>query len=110
MIIPTDILILTDTLSSGAASNFIKTLHNNGGAIIASYGGNPKLNKDAIKYDKITYEEIISKSLKVIDSSAAGICKDNKPKLHNTFIIVLGDRPLFIPTRQRTNISKHAHG
>ena len=46
---PTDILILTDTLSSGAASNFIKTLHNNGGAIIASYGGNPKLNKDDIK-------------------------------------------------------------
>ena len=45
----TDILILTDTVSYGAASNFIKTVQNNGGAIIASYGRNPNINETDIK-------------------------------------------------------------
>ena len=45
----TDILILTDTVAYGPASNFIKTIQNNGGAIIASYSGNPKLKKEEIK-------------------------------------------------------------
>lgn len=39
----TDILILTDTVSYGASSNFLKTLQNYGGAITASYAGNPRL-------------------------------------------------------------------
>ena len=45
----TDILILTDTVAYGAASNFMKTVQINGGAIVASYAGNPKINKDTIK-------------------------------------------------------------
>ena len=35
----TDIVILTDTVNYGPASTFIKTIQNNGGAIIASYAG-----------------------------------------------------------------------
>ena len=42
----TDILILTDTVNFGPASNFIKTILNNGGAIVASYAGNPKLKEE----------------------------------------------------------------
>ena len=42
----TDILILTDTVNFGPASNFIKTILNNGGAIVASYAGNPKLTEE----------------------------------------------------------------
>ena len=38
---PTEILILTDTLSFGSGSTFIKNLQINGAAIIASYAGNP---------------------------------------------------------------------
>jgi len=45
----TDILILTDTVSYGATSIFMKTIQNNGGAIVAGYGGNPKNSKDYIK-------------------------------------------------------------
>ena len=45
----TEILILTDTVNMGAASLFIKTIQSNGGAIIASYGGNPKLDKTKIE-------------------------------------------------------------
>ena len=45
---PTDILIFTDSVSYGSSSNFFKTLQNYGGAITASFGGNPRLNKDEI--------------------------------------------------------------
>ena len=45
----TDILILTDTVAYGSASLFLKTIQNNGGAIIGSYAGNPRLNKEKIK-------------------------------------------------------------
>ena len=43
---PTEILIFTDYISSGAAGLFIKYLQDNGGAIIAGYLGNPKINED----------------------------------------------------------------
>ena len=45
----TDILIITDTVNYGAASNFLKTIQNNGGAIIVGYLGNPPLNKSNIE-------------------------------------------------------------
>ena len=45
----TDILILTDSVLFGEVSNFIKTVQNNGGAIIASYGGKPGKTPDEIK-------------------------------------------------------------
>jgi hypothetical protein len=45
----TDIIILTDTVNYGSASLFIKTIQSNGAAIIASYGGNPKLDKSTIE-------------------------------------------------------------
>jgi len=42
----TEILIFTDTVNFGPGSNFIKTIQNNGGAIVASYAGNPKLKEE----------------------------------------------------------------
>lgn len=40
------------------------------------YDSDPSLNKDAKKYDIITYDELICKNLKVIDSTAAVMAKD----------------------------------
>lgn len=45
------------------------------------YSDDPKLNKDAIKYDRITYQEIIDKDLKVMDLTAIAFCKDNNMPL-----------------------------
>ena len=45
------------------------------------YSDDPKLTKDAIKYDKITYQEILDKNLKVMDSTAIAFCKDNNMPL-----------------------------
>lgn len=45
------------------------------------YSADPKLDPDAIKYDKITYLDILNKDLKVMDSTATSLCKDNNMPL-----------------------------
>jgi uridylate kinase len=42
------------------------------------YDCDPKLNKKAKKYKHITYDEAIRKNLKIMDTSAFSLCKDNK--------------------------------
>lgn len=42
------------------------------------YSADPKEDKTAVKYDEITYLDILNKDLKVMDSTATSLCKDNK--------------------------------
>ncbi len=42
------------------------------------YDSDPDSNPNAKKYDTITYSEILNQNLKVIDSTAASLCRDNK--------------------------------
>jgi uridylate kinase len=41
------------------------------------YNCDPNKNKDAVKYDKLTFYEVLEKDLKVMDSTATSLCKDN---------------------------------
>src|SRR5947209_10254268 len=41
------------------------------------YSADPVLSKDAIKYEEITYFEILQQGLKVMDMTAVSLCKDN---------------------------------
>ena len=41
------------------------------------YSADPKVDKTAIKYDKISYLDILNKDLKVMDSTATSLCMDN---------------------------------
>lgn len=41
------------------------------------YSADPKIFLEAEKYDKITYQEVLEKRLKVMDSSAISLCMDN---------------------------------
>ena len=41
------------------------------------YSADPKIDPNAIKYDKITYLDILNKDLKVMDSTATSLCRDN---------------------------------
>ena len=41
------------------------------------YSADPKTDSNAIKYDEITYLDILNKDLKVMDSTAISLCKDN---------------------------------
>jgi len=42
------------------------------------YTADPKLDPEAKKLDFVTYQEILEKDLKVMDSTAFSICKDNR--------------------------------
>lgn len=48
-----------------------------GKSIDGVYSADPKLDPTATKYDKITYQEVLEKDLKVMDSTATALCKDN---------------------------------
>ncbi|MBQ7500709.1 MAG: UMP kinase [Clostridia bacterium] len=41
------------------------------------YTADPKTDPTAVRLDEITYDEILSKGLRVIDSTAASFCRDN---------------------------------
>ena len=41
------------------------------------YSADPKIDPTAVKYDKISYLDILNKDLKVMDSTATSLCMDN---------------------------------
>ena len=41
------------------------------------YSADPKIDPNAVKYTEITYDEVLSKDLKVMDASSIAICRDN---------------------------------
>lgn len=43
----------------------------------AVYDKDPKVHADAVKFDELTYLEVLQKELKVMDSTATSLCMDN---------------------------------
>ena len=41
------------------------------------YSADPRSHKDAVKYDSLTYMDILEKGLKVMDSTASSLSMDN---------------------------------
>lgn len=41
------------------------------------YTADPKVDPNAKKYDRVSYQEVLEKDLKVMDSTAISLCKDN---------------------------------
>ena len=50
-------------------------------AIDGVYDSDPKVNPDAVKYDEISLDEVLSKKLGVIDLTATIMCLENKMPL-----------------------------
>lgn len=44
----------------------------------AVYDKDPKVHADAVKFDELTYLEVLQKELKVMDSTATSLCMDNR--------------------------------
>ena len=42
------------------------------------YSADPKVDPNAVKYDEISYTDILTKDLKVMDSTATALCRDNQ--------------------------------
>lgn len=41
------------------------------------YDSDPRKNKDAVKYHEVSYHEVLTKGLQVMDSTATALCMDN---------------------------------
>ena len=69
----------TDTASALRASEInaeVMLMAKNG--VDGIYDDDPKINPNAKKLNYVTYDEIIKKDLKVMDTSACALCKQNK--------------------------------
>ena len=42
------------------------------------YTADPKTDPAATKYDRVSYQEVLEKGLKVMDASAIALCMENK--------------------------------
>lgn len=67
----------TDTAASLRAAEIEADVILLGKAIDAVYSADPKLDPTACKYDQISYLDVLNKDLKVMDSTATALCKDN---------------------------------
>src|ERR1700759_5016365 len=67
----------TDTAASLRAMEIKADVLLKGTKVEGVYSADPVLVKDAVKYDEITYMEILQQGLKVMDLTAVSLCKDN---------------------------------
>ena len=45
------------------------------------YSADPKKDPDAVRYDHLTYKEVLNQGLQIMDSTAASMCMDNNMEL-----------------------------
>jgi uridylate kinase len=67
----------TDTTAALRAAEIEAEVILVGKTIDAVYSADPKVDKNAIRYDEITYTDVLNKNLKVMDSTAISLCRDN---------------------------------
>ena len=67
----------TDTAAALRAAEIDAEVILVGKTIDGVYSADPKIDKNAVKYDEISYLDILSDNLKVMDSTAITLCKDN---------------------------------
>jgi len=71
----------TDTTATLRASEINADIVLKATKVDGVYSSDPKKNSDAIRYDKITYLEVLTKRLKIMDSTAISMCMDNNMPL-----------------------------
>ena len=67
----------TDTAASLRAAEIEADIILKATMVDGVYDSDPKTNPNAKKYDRISFQEVLNNDLKVMDSTAAAICKDN---------------------------------
>ncbi len=68
----------TDTAATLRASEMQCEAMFKGTQVDGIYDKDPKTNPDAKRYDKVTYDEVLQKNLKVMDASAIALARDNQ--------------------------------
>lgn len=67
----------TDTAATLRASEMSCQAIFKGTQVDGVYDKDPKKHSDAIRYDKVSYDEVLQKNLKVMDASAIALARDN---------------------------------
>lgn len=70
------------------------------------YTDDPKINPNAKKLDDITYQQILEKNLKVMDSTAIALCKDNNVP---TIVFAMKDPENIIKVIKGEKIGTYIH-
>ena len=91
----------TDTAAALRATEVGAEIILFGKTVDGVYDSDPDTNPNAKKYETITYSEILSNNLQVIDSTAASLCRDNKmpmaifelAKSENIIKVLCGENP-----------------
>lgn len=91
----------TDTCAALRATEVNAEIILFGKTIDGVYDSDPKENPNAKKFTEITYTEILQKNLKVMDSTAASLCRDNNMP---TMIFALGNGENIISAVNGENI------
>ena len=68
----------TDTAAALRASEISSDVILKGTKVDGVYSDDPKKNKNATKYSKISYSDVLSKNLRIMDGSAVALARDNK--------------------------------
>ena len=68
----------TDTAASLRAIEIGADVLLKGTRVDGIYSEDPEINKNAIKYDSVTFNEVYDKGLKVMDLTAFTLCNENK--------------------------------
>ena len=67
----------TDTAATLRASEMACEAIFKGTQVNGIYDKDPNLHSDAVRYDTVTYDEVLQKRLKVMDASAIALARDN---------------------------------
>lgn len=73
------------TTDTGSALRAVETKADvmlKGTRVDGVYTADPEKHPDAIKYDEITYDEMLEKNLRVMDLTATALCKENGMKVY----------------------------
>ncbi len=67
----------TDTAAALRAAEIEADIIFKASMVDGIYDSDPKKNPDAVKFDRLSYLDVLNKDLKVMDSTAATLCMDN---------------------------------
>ncbi|MCI7085417.1 MAG: UMP kinase [bacterium] len=67
----------TDTAASLRAAEIEADIILKATMVDGVYDSDPKKNPDAVRYDSVSFHDVLNKDLAVMDSTAASLCKDN---------------------------------
>jgi len=67
----------TDTAATLRANEMSCQAIFKGTQVDGIYDSDPKINADAVRYDRVSYDEVLQKNLKVMDASAIALARDN---------------------------------